>query len=334
MQVVILGGGPAGAAAALVLLQAEVPVTIVERSRFPRYRPGETLHPGIEPLLARLGAADILHAAGYVRHKGIWSAWGEPLRFVPYGEDSNGPWQGFQAIRSDFDRRLLERACEAGAVLMVAEATGVLRSTDRGVRGALTSAGTISADYIIDCTGSASTLARYLRIPVVRHSPQLIAKFGYVKGKCDGPAPSIRSDSDGWTWIAEVEPDRFQWTRVSESHRRPALGWLPPGLHCLMAESSRGADVSWRIAEIVAGPGYFLTGDAAAVLDPSSSHGVLRAIMSGMMAAHLAVQHLCAGADAVLCARYYHEWFTRWFREDSTEMMRIYRKVSLFGFGA
>jgi flavin-dependent dehydrogenase len=49
----------------------------------------------------------------------------------------------------------------------------------------------------------------------------------------------------------------------------------------------RGADVTWRIISPAAGPGFFLVGDAVAVLDPASSHGVLKALMTGMMAAHL-----------------------------------------------
>jgi hypothetical protein len=50
----------------------------------------------------------------------------------------------------------------------------------------------------------------------------------------------------------------------------------------------RGADVTWRLSDAAAGLGWFIVGDAAAVLDPSCSHGVLKAIMSGMMAGHLA----------------------------------------------
>lgn len=334
MRVVILGGGPAGAAAALVALKGHVPVTIVERSQFPRYRPGETLHPGIEPLLAKIGVAGILHEGGYLRHEGIWSAWAEPKRFAHYGSDVNGPWRGFQAIRDDFDHRLLEAARTAGAELSPTEATAVLRDANGKVQGVQTDAGAILCDYVIDCTGGSQIVAKWLGIPMIRHSPRLIARFGYVTGTFRGDAPLIQTDSTGWTWIAEVQPGRFHWTRVTEAHNRPSPSWLPSGLKAQKIETVRGADVSWRLAKSVAGPGYFLAGDAAAVLDPSSSHGVLRAIMSGMMAAHLAVEHLRHEADASLCAMHYQEWLSSWFREDAAEMTRMYRRASLFGFGS
>ena len=332
MRVVILGGGPAGAAAALTLLDAQIPVTIVEREPFPRYRPGETLHPGVEPLLAKLGVADHLHAAGYVRHLGVWSGWGGSMKFVPYGEDSHGPWRGYQAIREDFDHWLLESACNRGANVVAGNASGVLFNSSDDVAGVMTSVGPVRATYVIDCSGGSHALARQLHIPIVWHSPQLVARFGYVSGCFDGPTPSICTDQYGWTWIAEVEPNRFQWTRVTEAHNRPEVAWCPQDLRGLEAEPSRGADVTWRMAKTVAGPGYFLAGDSAAVLDPSSSHGVLRAIMSGMMAAHLAVRHLCFGADAQECAAAYQDWLTRWFRHDVEAMSSTYRKANLFGF--
>lgn len=332
MSAVILGGGPAGSAAALTLLQSQVPVTILEREPCPRYRPGETLHPGIEPLLDTLGVANSIRAAGYLRHEGVWSAWGEPMRFVPYGEDCQGPWRGFQATRDDFDHRLLESACGRGASLIAGEVTAALRNSSGEVTGVVTSAGPLTATYVIDCSGGSHFLARQLQIPIIQHSPRLVARFGYVNGGFDGPGPSICPDEKGWTWIAEVEPRRFQWTRVTEARNRPGPKWLPYNLRGMAAELSRGADVTWRIAKTVAGPGWFMAGDSAAVLDPSSSHGVLRAIMSGMMAAHLAVRRLCFGWGKQVCTAAYEEWLTSWFRHDVKEMSSAYRAAKLFGF--
>ena len=330
--VIIIGSGPSGAAAALTLLDAQIPVTILEQARFPRFRPGETLHPGIESLLTKLGVLSQVQSAGYVRHSGVWSGWGGTTQFVPYGEDGNGLWQGYQAIRKDFDHRLIEQARMRGAQLLVAKVSGVFTSASGTVAGVMTSEEPIEGAYVIDCGGSSHVLARHLRIPIVRYSPPLVARYGYVMGACDVPTPSIHPDQDGWTWIAEVEPHRFQWTHVRELRNRLARTWLPDGLRALQAEPSQSADVTWRMPKSVAGPGYFLAGDAAAVLDPSSSHGVLRAIMSGMMAAHLIVRHLCDGADARVCAMAYQDWLASWFQHDMEEMSRAYRAARLFSF--
>jgi len=331
VDVLVVGGGPAGAAAALTALRGGAQVRIVERSRFPRYRPGETLHPGIEPLLAKLGVADILDSVA-MRHAGIWSAWAEPMRFFPYGEDARGPWHGFQATGSAFDQHLLERACVAGAALTVDEVIDVLSGADGSVRGVRTAHGHELAGWVIDCTGRRHLLARHLGIGLDRHSPQLVASYGYATGDLDATLPAIWSDPEGWTWVAEVAPSRYHWTRVTEASHRPAPGWMPAALRTLTREFTRGADVSWRIARRLAGPGFCLAGDSAMVLDPSSSHGVLRAIMSGMMAAHLVLQ-IAGGADPARCAARYHAWLSAWFRADAIEMAGLYRRANLFGFG-
>lgn len=91
----------------------------------------------------------------------------------------------------------------------------------------------------------------------------------------------------------------------------------------------RAADVTWRMAERVAGEGYFLVGDAAAVLDPASSHGVLRAIMSGMMAGHLASQVVRDEISDSFAVDHYQKWLTNWFRHDLNSMRRWYSE--LFG---
>ena len=320
IHVGILGGGPAGAAAAITLRNAGFPVTIIERKAFPRYRPGETLHPGIEPLLEKLGVPENLLAKGYLRHDGIWSKWGQPMHFVPYGQDINGPWLGFQAGRGDFDQCMLESAYIRGAQKIEAAVIGVSLGTFNAVKRIETTLGPVNVDSVIDCTGGSHTLARQLMIPIVRHSPRLVARFGYVRGRFDGPTPSIAADATGWTWIAEVERERFHWTRVTEPSNRPHISWRPECLRGLVTDASYGADVTWRMAEKVAGMGWFLAGDAAAVLDPSSSHGVLRAVMTGMMAGHLIIRRCSQQASEQACALSYQQWLSSWFHHDVAEM--------------
>src|SRR5215204_6110773 len=107
-DVVIVGGGPAGSAAALWCARQGLRVVLLEREAFPRHRPGETLPPGVEPLFAQLGVADAILAAGFSRHLGTWVSWSGPRHFDPFGRDSRGSWYGFQAPREELDRILLD----------------------------------------------------------------------------------------------------------------------------------------------------------------------------------------------------------------------------------
>jgi 2-polyprenyl-6-methoxyphenol hydroxylase-like FAD-dependent oxidoreductase len=96
-DVAIVGGGPAGSAAALWLARQGLRVVVIERERFPRHQPGETLPPGVEPIFAQLGVTNAIEAAGFIRHRGTWVTWSGPRRFDALGGDRDGPWLGFQA---------------------------------------------------------------------------------------------------------------------------------------------------------------------------------------------------------------------------------------------
>ncbi|MCA1684734.1 MAG: FAD-dependent oxidoreductase, partial [Planctomycetia bacterium] len=68
----------------------------------------------------------------------------------------------------------------------------------------------------------------------------------------------------------------------------------------------------------------FLAGDAAAVLDPASSHGVLRGVMSGMFAAHLIEAILLRGLAPEAAARHYAGWLRDGFVADVGRMRSLY----------
>jgi flavin-dependent dehydrogenase len=240
---------------------------------------------------------------------------------------------------------LLQRARAAGAaVYQSCRAVDLLREKSGRVTGVMASpkrAGTegavntkLRARFVVDAAGSRHWLARRLTLSIERHSPRLIARYGYVDGVCPkrDEAPALVADSDGWTWTARVRPRRYAWTRLSlrdprwrDEHLLPPEELRGDGLR--QWGKVRGADVSWRVVVPAAGSGYFLVGDAATVLDPASSHGVLRAIMSGMMAAHLITQIACYEANESVAAERYSDWIRRWFAHDVAGLRALYARL-------
>jgi flavin-dependent dehydrogenase len=334
-DVIVVGGGPAGSATAIACAARGLRVVLCEREPFVRERPGETLHPGIEPLLAQLGVADRMSEVVGARHAGIWIEWGGSRRFGPFGSDESGPWTGFQVWRADFDALLLRRARELGVeVRQPCAVTGTFDGTG-GLAGVTTAEGPVPAHIVVDATGRARWLGRALGIASRSRSPRFFARYGYAKGACPArdQAPLLIGDASGWTWTAMVRPDTYQWTRLALDGSQPARDWMPDEFCNLTPLGrSRGADVTWRMADTVARPGWFMVGDAAGILDPTSSHGVLRAIVSGMTAGHLIAAVLHNAAPAGTAAIAYQDWFAAWFNADAVRLSQFYRDLNVAGF--
>ena len=329
-DVVIVGGGPAGSAAAIQCARSGLQVSIVEQAAFPRHRPGETLHPGIEPLLDQLRATQPILSAGFLRHRGNWVEWNGDRHFVPFGADDAGPWMGFQAWRSEFDQRLLQQARALGVtVWQPCRAIRPIIESNQ-VAGVFTSAGPLYANFVIDAAGSRHWLARQLGLSIDSRSARLVAHYGYAEGSCSerDQAPAIVADADGWTWTARVQSTLYQWTRLLFTPAQLSPDFLPPEFHALIPQGKRRqANVTWRIVNDLAGPGYFLIGDAATVLDPASSHGVLKALMSGMMAGHLISHHLRRNQSTHAVIQSYRQWVGDWFNHDVNKLKALYHDL-------
>lgn len=333
-DVVVIGGGLAGAAAAIASAMRGLRVVLCERLGPGRDRPGDTLHPGIEPVLRQLGIGGELARVVGARHHGVWVEWGGPPRFQPFGADEHGAWLGYQVCRADFDAMLLERARASGVrVLQPCTVSGCLWD-DEHLSGVITSDGPIMARLVLDATGVSRWLSRTRGIRHPTRSPKLFARYGYMTGECPArdEAPALVGDARGWTWTARVGSGLYNWTRVDFAGPTDTA-WLPEEFRGLKARGgSRGADVTWRLAAPAAGPGWFLIGDAAMILDPTSSHGVQRAIMSGMMAAHLAAPVLRRDIPADEAAAAYSSWLSDWFETDAAHLSDFYRELGAPGF--
>ena len=119
-DVIIIGGGPGGSQAGIVLAQAGKKVLILEREEYPRFHIGESLLPATMPLFKETGFYDVLDSGNYIRKYGA--------RFIDYNNDDevyfgfeNGlnaeiP-MAFEVERALFDKDILAFAVKHGAEL-------------------------------------------------------------------------------------------------------------------------------------------------------------------------------------------------------------------------
>lgn len=335
-DVIVIGGGPGGSATAITCASLGLRVRLLERQAFPAERPGETLHPGVEPVLAQLGVADRLATVVGSRHAGIRIRWGaDSTRFESYGRDESGPWLGYQVWRPDFDAMLLSRARELGVqVFQPCSAIEVLL-THGVVSGVQTSAGPMTAPIIVDASGRSHWLGTKLEIKRHEHSPSLVARYGYAEGSLPelDQSPSLVGDSTGWLWTAMIRPGLYQWTQVALDGQRHPADWRPAEFRSLTPHGPpRGADVTWRLSCRTAGPGWFLVGDAAAILDPTSAKGILKALLSGITTGKLVSAVVTGSAAFTEVAEIYNDWIFEWFNSDVDSLVKFYQSLGVPGF--
>jgi len=303
-------------------------VALVERATFPRRRAGETLHPGAETVLRALGVFDSVVAARFLRHEGVLVSWGKPAHFQSYGSDRVARWRGFQAWRAELDAILLKRACDCGAaVLQPCRALHPLLGDGGRVTGVHTSAGDVRARWTIDAGGGGHWLARELGLGLEHRSPSLIARYGYAVGQLPAlkRGPQLDAEPWGWTWIAQVRRELLHWVRLAFTAGIGNGHDGPPATIAHLDGDGKvyGADVSWRLAPQAAGPGYLAVGDAAAVLDPASSHGVLRALLSGMASATV----VSRGLEPKRGAEHFAQLMRSGFERDLERLRALYAEL-------
>lgn len=330
-DVVVVGGGPAGCATALWAGRRGLRVQLLHRPDRDAYRPGETLHPGIEPLLRQLGAEQALLGPGFPRHAGHTVEWSGGRSFQAYGNDATGPWLGFQACRQTLDHGLRATVRQAGITMTETTRVDPVVIRDGNVAGVRHSSGVTRASVVVDAAGARHWLARRLCLELRRCSPRLVARYGLVSGELPGrrTVPLLAADEGGWTWMAPVGSQRVAWVRLRVGGAQRRRTGVPSAL-ARFGPCSRtgGADVTWRCVPATAGPGYVLVGDAAFVLDPLSSHGVLHAVMSGMMAAEMTAKSLLGGVPAAVTAAAYRRWSSAWFAADAARLRELYAAMS------
>ena len=119
-DVIIVGGGPAGASAAIHLAARGARVVLAEQKKFPREKLcGEFISPECLEHFERLGALDLMEAAGGARvaRTVFYAASGRSLN-VPSAWFAGGGHAALGLSRAEMDARLLERARAVGVCVL------------------------------------------------------------------------------------------------------------------------------------------------------------------------------------------------------------------------
>jgi flavin-dependent dehydrogenase len=171
-DVLIVGGGPGGSAAAMFLAREGLKPMIVEAETFPRYHIGESMTGAGGKVLRDLGLTEEMYKRKYPTKQGV-KVYGQSSKgswFVPVtGRDENWnlfEWDTWQVRRSDFDKMMLDEAVSRGATLIHGKAVNPLR--DNGsVKGAQIRMADsdklqdIESEVLLDCSGQATWLANF-----------------------------------------------------------------------------------------------------------------------------------------------------------------------------
>ena len=313
-DVVIIGGGPAGSTAAILLAGRGYRVALLEKAHHPRFHIGESLLPANGPLFEQLGVAEHVRAIGMLKWGAEFvSPWHARSVNFEFGEARNRdlPY-GFQVRRSQFDEILIRRAAECGTrVVEGCRAREVeLERADGGVRVAAEHEdGTRSAwegRFLIDASGRDTLLANHLGIKNRnrRHaSAAIYAHFGGADRRTGRRAGdiSIYWFEHGWLWLipladgatsvgAVVWPYYLRARRASlRDFLLSTLALCPPLAErlknaTLISEVEATGNYSYSAA-LTHGRNYLLAGDAFAFIDPVFSTGVWLAMHGGAAAA-------------------------------------------------
>ena len=320
----VIGGGPAGSAAALTLAHAGRRVVIIDASTTPEFKIGEALPPAARPLLRDLGVLDRFNSDRHLPSFGNQSAWGGPtLRNTDFIRDPNG--LGWHLDRPRFDTTLREAAQISGAEVRTAtHLWTAARDTTTGWRLMLRAPSgrdEVRASWLIDCTGRLSLAARAQGARRENHD-RLVGLVALFR-----PRPGQAPDRDSLTLI-ESEPHGWWYTALLPTNQRVVVYFTDSDLDTFnaarnaegyMEAVNRTEHVRARLAsrgytmnsepEITAansarldhmtGDGWIAAGDAAISFDPVSSQGIFNALYSGLKAGRALESHLSGEPSAL-----------------------------------
>ena len=306
-DVFIIGAGPAGTAAAISLRQIvpDARVCIADAGKTTSFRVGESVPPPIKPFLDHLGVATAFEKAAHSPSFRTLSAWGNAQL------NSNEFFlhvyhTGWRLDRSNFDDMLKMESIHRGATIVPARVYSLTQNRDTWLIDC-GNAGKFSARYVIDASGHAAVISRWLKY-APRRLDRLIgcAVFFDCQSQeselLDADATVIEACQQGWWYTTSIPGHRkiaILMTDVDIA-RQLGIARMSTWLHYLSLTKhiKQRIDVRFPLTQPMVLPaasryfvnifpsGIMAVGDAISTFDPLSSQGIIKAVWSSLYASY------------------------------------------------
>ena len=323
-DVLVIGGGPAGATAAALLAERGYRVTLFEKAHHPRFHIGESLLPANLPLFEKLGVADAVKAIGMEKWGAEFvSPWHEHEQSFEFADamDKSMP-MAYHVRRAEFDEILIRNAssknarvvegCQVRNVDFLPDNAGALaqaRHDDGSIE-------TVHARFVLDASGRDTFLGNRFKAKRRNRKHNSAAIYAHFSGAERNPGKAAGNITifwfeHGWFWLIPLAGGTASvgaviWPYYLKTRNKKSLERFFQETIALCAPLSERLKHAHLTSPVEAtgnysyicdrnhGGNYLLLGDAYTFIDPVFSSGVM-----------LAMQSAFAGADTVdTCLRH------------------------------
>jgi flavin-dependent dehydrogenase len=325
-DVIVIGGGPAGATLGCYLAQAGLRTILIERENHPRPHVGESLVNATTRIFNDIGFLETMERERFVhKYGGTWTGFqgrdvNSDIRFVRLPQDGVTQPYSYHVDRAHFDALLFKHAEQAGTtniqganVLSVTfddanRATGVVvRVLDREFA--------LRSRFVVDASGRKTMLGNQLRL---KQSDPAFDQFAIhswftgVQRREDDTRNFIRifflPYQRGWVWQIPITEEITSVGVVTEKSAFRHVSRDPDAFFARAVSANTTLAASMQAAERIrpytkegdysysmrrfAGSGWLLVGDACRFVDPIFSSGVSVAMYSAKFASEAIVAAL------------------------------------------
>lgn len=321
-DIVIIGGGPAGSAAALFLLKySKLKVAVVESTSYKELRVGETVSPSLLPILRYLDVEEDFLKDKHLPSYGINSVWGTS-QLISRNFLFTGQGNGWHLDRKKFDSMLARKVMEKGGSLFTLTRLTTFEKNNKKWHITLENKDRKKLKkytrFVIDASGKNAVFARKMgtRWKIHDHLIGVVSFFRLPSKKIVEKAMTLESAPHGWWYSSPLPQNKIIVAFMTDSDIGKKLAvnkiqnWsslLDKTIHVKkllsgteMITSLQVHSAYSQVFENVLENAWAPAGEAAVSFDPLASRGIGYAMTSGIEAARVAYASLNHGHSDLL----------------------------------